>query len=297
METSLAQRSKDLERLKILGVTMPTGSMNSSQTSTSSSSSSKAENNNRNIDLQKKPSLSRESFSFTLTSGSTSNNRNNESAKAKAAAILQKKPIAKSNPNFIKYRGTEAGKKRSLEIVERESNDENQQKKQKLTEEVEKFKNERILQLMAAKSSHADLIEAHENNVQDQYFNKLEKKEAMEEKMLITTKMECKAVICLQCKYKAFSAAQRCKDEKHKLKVIDGEKRFYECEDCGNRTVTLFRIPKISCSNCSGSRWKRTGMIRDKTAIASQQLSIRGDEEIFLGSVQNNGNLNLCVVA
>lgn len=108
--------------------------------------------------------------------------------------------------------------------------------------------------------------------------------------------MECKAVICLQCKYKAFSAAERCKNERHKLKVVDAEKRFYECEDCGNRTITLFRIPKISCSNCQGSRWKRCGMIRDKSALkSSEPLSIRGDEETFIGSLQSNGNINLCV--
>lgn len=217
-------------------------------------------------------------------------------AKAKAAALLQKKPIAKANPNFVKYRGTEAGKKRAHEVIEETANDENAQKKRKLAEDIEKFKNERIRHILGAKSSHAELIEAHENNVQDQYFNKLEKKEAMEEKMLKTTKMECKAVICMQCKYKAFSAADRCKEERHPLKVIDAEKRFYECEDCGNRTITLFRIPKVSCSNCQGSRWKRTGMIRDKSAIQTgEPLSIRGDEEVFIGSLQSKGNINLCV--
>lgn len=114
--------------------------------------------------------------------------------------------------------------------------------------------------------------------------------------MLNTMKMECKAVICQQCKYTAFSAAQRCKDERHPLKVIDAQKRFYQCEDCGNRVTTLFRIPKDTCQNCHGSRWKRTGMIREKKVMrVADELSIRGDEEMYLGSVSAKGNMNLCV--
>lgn len=282
---------KDLERLKILNKNSPTSGLSQSPITPKLSAPSDS-----TVDLNKTPSLSRAGFSFSLGKSPVTGRGNNELAKAKAAAILQKKPVEKSNPNFIKYRGTEAGKKRAHSVLE--SEEENAQKKQKFAEEVEKFKNERIKLLLAARSSHSDLIAAHESNVQDQYFNKLEKKEAMEEKMLNTTKMECKAVVCLQCKYKAFSAAQRCRDENHKLKVIDAEKRFYECEDCGNRTITLFRIPKISCSTCQGSRWKRTGMIRDKSAINSgEPLSIRGDEEMFIGSVQTKGNINLCVAA
>lgn len=287
VETSSSQRMKDLERLKALNA--HASSPNSSQSATTSKVNPDLK---QSIDLSKFPSLSKDTFSFSI--GKTMGTSSNDMAKAKAAAILQKKPISKSNPNFIKYRGTDAGKKRAHSAIE--SEEESAQKKQKLAEEVEKFRNERIKTLLAARSSHADLIELHESNIQDQYFNKLEKKEAMEEKMVNTTKMECKAVICLQCKYKAFSAAERCKTERHPLKVIDGEKRFYECEDCGNRTITLFRIPKISCSNCQGSRWKRTGMIRDKSAIkTSEPLSIRGDEELFIGTLQSNGNINLCV--
>lgn len=294
VETTSAQRSKDLERLKSLngGTSSPSSSPSVVRQSPGGTLKSQAATT-PNLDLSKKPALSRDSFSFSISKGAMGKS-SNDLAKAKAAAILQKKPVEKTNPNFIKYRGTEAGKKRAHSAIE--SNDGSAEKKRKFEEEVEKFKNDRIKQILSTQSSHADLIEIHESNVQDQYFNKLEKKEAMEEKMLNTTKMECKAVICLQCKYKSFSAAERCKTERHKLKVVDAEKRFYECEDCGNRTVTLFRIPKISCSNCEGSRWKRTGMIRDKSTLKSgDQLAIRGDEETFLGSLQAKGNINLCV--
>lgn len=290
---------KDLERLKQLGIVPGSTPPPSSPSQPSKDSLTQARKSQ--IDLNKWPELSRDSFSFSLTrkSGGTPasspGNARNDLAKARAAAILQRKPIEKSNPNHIKYRGTETGRKRALDAIELLSPDERDRKKRKLAEEVEQFRNERIRQLVAAKSAHTDLVEVHENQVQDQYFNKLEKKEAMEEKMLGTTQMECKAVVCLQCKYKAFSAADRCKADKHPLKVIDALKRFYECEECGNRTVTLFRIPKVTCTNCSGSKWKRCGMIRDKSAIAKVQLSVRGDEETFIGSLATNGNLDLCV--
>lgn len=208
---------------------------------------------------------------------------------------MKKTPIEKSNPNLVKYRGTEKGKKRLLETLG--DDDEQAEAKRRKQAEVEAFKNERIQKILQAKSSHQDLVKARENNDRDNYFAKLEKKEMMEEKMMNTTKMECKAVICSICKYKAFSAADRCKTERHPLKVVDAEKRFFECEDCGNRTVSLFRIPKITCSNCQSSRWKRTGMMRVKKHKVGEHLSIRGDEETFLGSTQSQGNLNLCVAA
>lgn len=297
MESNASQRSRDLARLKALNV--DTSKFSLSQTAQQEESANLRDskpslsfNSNGHsmaLTLSTAPKLnSFTSLSFTMGKSS------NDLAKAKAAAILQKNPIEKSNPNFIKYRGN--AKKRAHTEISAPSDVNNAEKKQKLAEEVEKFKNDRIKQLLLARSSHSELIEAHEINVQDQYFNKLETKEAMEEKMLNTTKMECKAVICLQCKYKSFSAAQRCKDENHKLKVVDAEKRFFECEDCGNRTITLFLIPQNTCSNCEGSRWKRTGMIRDKSALKAQPLSIRGDEETFIGNTIN-ANINLCVAA
>lgn len=297
MESNSSQRSKDLARLKSLNV--DTSKFSSSQPATQEQSAS-LRNSRPSLSFSSNvqnmaPTLSAAPKLNSFTSLSFSIGKSsNDLAKAKAAAILQKNPLEKSNPNFIKYRGS--AKKRAHSEISAPADVDSAEKKQKLADEVEKFKNDRIKQLLQARSSHSDLIEAHENNVQDQYFNKLEKKEAMEEKMLNTTKMECKAVICLQCKYKSFSAAQRCKDEKHKLKVVDAEKRFFECEDCGNRTITLFLIPQTTCSNCEGSRWKRTGMIRDKSALKAQPLSIRGDEETFIGNVVN-ANINLCVAA
>lgn len=61
----------------------------------------------------------------------------------------------------------------------------------------------------------------------------------------------------------------RCKEEKHPLKVVDAEKHFFECADSGNRTVSLHKIPKFTCHNCRSSRWERAAMIKDKKVDAS----------------------------
>lgn len=57
------------------------------------------------------PKLSGGNFTIDLSMSS----KQAAVAKQKAINILKKKPIEKTNPNFVKHRGTEAGKKRALE--------------------------------------------------------------------------------------------------------------------------------------------------------------------------------------
>lgn len=112
--------------------------------------------------------------------------------------------------------------------------------------------------------------------------------------ILIFFLFQCKAVICRRCKYIYFSASDMCKKERHELKVVDAVKRFYQCGDCKSRTVTLFKIPRDPCTQCRSSNWKRTGMMKERFGYVGEQLSIRGDEEMFVGSA-HNANLNLLV--
>ncbi|CAG4987406.1 unnamed protein product [Parnassius apollo] len=222
-----------------------------------------------------------------------------ERTKLNAIKLIQKSGgITKIDPNNIK--GTNAGKKRALEKLNNSGSDENSCKKAKSNEES--YKNlkptmsERFKKILEATSAHHNLIQQHEDDEQEKYFNKLEKKEAMEEKMLNTFKLACKAVRCTKCKYTAFSASQMCKDEKHPLKVLDTFKRFFKCADCGNRTVSLELLPLHSCSNCSGSRWEKAPMMREKKVALSDALSIRGEEETFIGGLVSTGkNINLLV--
>ncbi|KOX77320.1 Protein MCM10 like protein [Melipona quadrifasciata] len=197
--------------------------------------------------------------------------------------------IKAKDPNKIrltKEEKLEKGKKRPREL----ENDE-KQKVKKLHVTSDKFK-----EMMQAKSTHTDLIEKSYEQEQDKYFSKLELKERMEEKMLTTYKVPCKAVKCITCKYTAFSASDMCKEQNHPLRVADAVKRFFKCGDCGNRTVSLDRIPSHSCIKCSSSNWTKAAMMDErKTNISVTALSIRGDEETFIGSMTKDANLNLLV--
>ncbi|XP_034101319.1 protein MCM10 homolog [Drosophila albomicans] len=309
VEASSKQRHQDLERLRLLRAenerfeqaskkeietktAAPSTPMPKSieAPSTPQSVPDKFKNRGFSFDASVTPKLSgSENFSFDLNVGA----RQAQSAKLRAAALLKKKPLEKVNPNST--RGTETGKRRAIDDLNDKFS--SSAKRQKLEEEErELMRKSRIERIMAATSSHSNLVEMREQEAQDDYFNKLERKEAMEEKMLNTYKMACKAVICQRCKYTAFSAAERCKAEKHPLKVVDAQKRFFQCKDCGNRTTTVFKLPKQSCSSCKGSRWERTAMIRErKVCTGRESLSVRGDEETFMGSLSSTANLNLLV--
>uniref|UniRef100_A0A1A9UPS9 Protein MCM10 homolog n=1 Tax=Glossina austeni TaxID=7395 RepID=A0A1A9UPS9_GLOAU len=237
------------------------------------------------------PRLSSENFCIEVNIGE----RKAQLAKMKALEVLKKKPVEKVDPNCI--RGTKQGKRRAIDELNERLMSSNAKRQKLVEEQRENERKTRIERIMAASSSHSNLVDMLDREEQEKYFNKLEKKEALEEKMLNTYKVPCKAVICKLCKYTAFSAAERCKEAKHPLKVVDAEKRFFECEDCGNRTATVFKLPKTSCKNCQGSRWKRAAMIRERKTVnvGSENLSIRGDEELFIGSITGKANLNLLV--
>jgi len=230
--------------------------------------------------------------------------KSSQKARLKALSYVRAKgAIAKEDPNKLEL----ANKKKALgskrpEQVKRkiaqvvEVSDVERKKMKTCEEEKETEKMAEFRALMAVTSKHVDLVTKADDEAKDEYFNKLEKKEQMEEKMLNTFKVACKAVTCTLCKYTAFSASDRCKEERHPLKVSDATKRFFKCADCGNRTCCLELFPLKTCSNCNSSRWEKAAMIRErKVDISAETLSIRGGEEKFIGSVVSGANLNLLV--
>lgn len=207
-------------------------------------------------------------------------------AKLNAYKYVQRNgPIKRQDPNSVRSQS----KKRSLE----ECNSSDKNKKQKIEENG--FYSERFKKIMMLQSKHTDLLEDYDNEQAEKYFEKLEKKEKLEEKMAATHKIACKAVRCLQCKYISFSASELCKNEKHPLKVFDSVKRFYKCNDCKNRTVTLDMVPLKPCNKCGSGNWIKAGMINEKTVDTVHKLSIRGDEQTFLNSNISSTNLDLLV--
>ena len=96
-------------------------------------------------------------------------------------------------------------------------------------------------QLLNAKSSHADFLEETQEG---EYFSKLERKEAIENKLLSTFHIPTSAVMCRECKYVALSQSGFCKEKRHLIRIVKANKRFFKCKDCGNRTMSLDRLPK-----------------------------------------------------
>ncbi|XP_026472552.1 protein MCM10 homolog isoform X1 [Ctenocephalides felis] len=296
IEVTSKQRDKDLKRLQILKEYMPECStrlvnnvMNneleiSNKTAIKDSNHANSTNCN-NIFIPKLSSDNGKIINLNIDAHKTVNKAN-----FKALEWVKKNgPIKKTDPSNLK--GTILGKKRILE----ELNHDQINKKMKV-EEKTSFRSDRFKKLMEASSINEHLVTLAENEKQKKYFDILEKKEAMEEKMLNTFKVACKAVSCSVCKYTSFSASEKCKKERHQLKVTDSFKRFFQCQDCSNRTVTLDKIPKFSCKNCQSSHWVRAPMMKERIVKStSQVLSIRGDEEKFIGSVMSESNINLLV--
>lgn len=185
LELNVSQRKKDLERLKKLQGTETPQMIFSSKFHAAATPAPEAPKRDANFI----PKLSNGNLMFSLSIPV----KKNELAKQRAAAILKKKPLEPSNPNLIKYRGTDAGKKRLVDDLRTSSIDleENEAKKMKLSDADEtKRRKEYLLKMMNATSSHAGLVEDKESERREKCFNAMEKKEAMEERMENTMEMK-----------------------------------------------------------------------------------------------------------
>jgi len=149
--------------------------------------------------------------------------------------------------------------------------------------------------LRSRKSKNQHLLNEAELEAADKYFDTMEKRDEMEEKMLSTFEMKTKAVTCHVCNYTAFKASDICKQEQHRYKVIDAVKRFYHCKDCKKRVTCLTKLPKEACTKCGGSSWVRSGMIAERKGpkLGGENLSVRGNEEGWLGGTIMNANIDI----
>ncbi|KAF5287199.1 hypothetical protein FQA39_LY16018 [Lamprigera yunnana] len=312
LELQAGQREKDLERIKQLGINIPIADnakvefndKHSQDVSVVGSKSyaleviKKLKETSKDVSKPKKSDvasmgvLKNSSVNVPVLTGSTQFEVDlnaplprKECTKAKKIALAwvqNNGPIEKMDPNGVRGKPTKR-KLTDLDVIPEE-------KKAKIQEN--EFFSDRFKKMIAATSSHANLLEEMENEKQQQYFQKLEMKERMEDKMLSTYKVPCKAVTCLKCKYTNFSASDLCKTDKHPLKVFNATKRFFKCGKCGNRTVSLSVVPMDACKNCGSGKWERTSMMRErKDGIVAPTLSIRGGEQKFVNSVVTDSHL------
>nr|XP_010305914.1 PREDICTED: protein MCM10 homolog [Balearica regulorum gibbericeps] len=208
--------------------------------------------------------------------------------------------LAKTDPNSIKRKRADVGD--VLEIVERvEKNvaqpqgteaendmDELEPTQKKRREQLAYLESEEFQKILNAKSKHTDVLKEAEAELQEQYFQPLVKKEEMEEKMRSIKEVKCRVVTCKTCNYTYFKPLETCVQDNHDYHWHDAIKRFFKCP-CGNRAITLDRLPKKPCSTCGLFKWERDGMLKEKKGpkIGGETLLPRGEEQPkFLNSLK-----------
>lgn len=160
--------------------------------------------------------------------------------------------------------------------------------RKKRREQLAYLESEEFQKILKAKSKHTDILKEAEAELQKSYFEPLVKKEQMEEKMRATREVKCRVVTCRTCTYTHFKPLETCVSEQHNLHWHDGVKRFFKCP-CGNRTISLDKLPNKHCRNCGLYKWERDGMLKEKTGpkIGGETLLPRGEEHAkFLNSLK-----------
>ncbi|XP_071590200.1 protein MCM10 homolog [Heliangelus exortis] len=202
--------------------------------------------------------------------------------------------LAKTDPNSVKRKRADVDD--VLEIVERvEKNvaqpqdmDELEPAQKKQRGQLAYLESEEFQKILNAKSKHTGVLKEAEAELQEQYFQPLVKKEEMEEKMRSIKELKCRVVTCKTCNYTYFKPLETCVQENHDYHWHDAIKRFFKCP-CGNRTISLDRLPKKPCSTCGLFKWERDGMLKEKKGpkIGGETLLPRGEEQPkFLNSLK-----------
>ncbi|XP_070557495.1 protein MCM10 homolog isoform X2 [Ptychodera flava] len=215
-------------------------------------------------------------------------------AKRKAVAIVTAKgPLKKQDPNAaeksrkLDTKTQEQIQKRVADNIQdspHQGKSEQPRKKRKFlgSDLAEMDTNsEDFLRVVQAQSKYSALLHEVEDDLQEKYFNELEKKEKLETKMSSILEKVCKVVSCHQCKYTYFSPAARCKQENHSLKWHEAKQRFFLCKDCKTKMFTFNKIPNTSCRNCGGSKFDRTSMLTERKGprLGGETLLLRGEEQ------------------
>nr|XP_006818837.1 PREDICTED: protein MCM10 homolog [Saccoglossus kowalevskii] len=214
------------------------------------------------------------------------------SAKSRATAFWKSKgPASRDDPNAVGKKITPDKVTQINKRVERDrrlSQDESPpseqpRKKKKFLgtdlSEIDKH-SEEFQNMVKAKSKHSELVHEVEADLQEKYFQELEKKEKLETRATSIMEKVCKVVSCKQCQYTYFSPSERCKKENHSLKWHETKQRYYQCKKCKTRMFTFNMLPTGSCRNCGNTQFERTGMMSERKVpkLESETLLLRGEE-------------------
>ncbi|XP_038273857.1 protein MCM10 homolog [Dermochelys coriacea] len=215
----------------------------------------------------------------------------NDLAEAKKLAAIRKlrakgQILNKTNPNSVKRKRSDLAE--VLEITERveknipssQAADELEPAQKKHREQLAYLESEEFQKILNAKSKHLGVLKEAEAELQERYFEPLVKKEQLEETMKNIKEVKCRIVTCKTCKYTYFKLRETCVKENHEYHWHDGVKRFFKCP-CGNRALSLDKLPKKTCSACGLFKWERDGMLKEKKGpkIGGETLLPRGEEQ------------------
>ncbi|XP_048358208.1 protein MCM10 homolog isoform X2 [Sphaerodactylus townsendi] len=221
-------------------------------------------------------------------------------AEAKKIAAINKlrakgRILSKIDPNSIKRKRSnsdilETAEKIQKNISASEDNDTDavEPVQKKRCEQLSYLESEEFQEILHARSKHTGVLKEFEAEMQERYFEPLVKKEQMEEKMRSIRELKCRVVTCKTCKYTYFKPLDSCVEQNHDYHWHDGVKRFFKCP-CGNRAISLDRLPKKHCSNCGLFKWEHDGMLKEKKGpkIGGETLLLRGEEHHkFLNSMK-----------
>uniref|UniRef100_A0A6J0TYM1 Protein MCM10 homolog n=1 Tax=Pogona vitticeps TaxID=103695 RepID=A0A6J0TYM1_9SAUR len=223
-------------------------------------------------------------------------------AEAKKIAAINKlrakgRILSKVDPNSIKRKRSDLDTLEISERVEKNTHvSEGMENTANAVEPAEKKRRQQLAYLESdefqeifnARSKHLGVLKEFEAEMQERYFEPLVKKEQMEEKMRSIREVKCRVATCKTCKYTYFKLLDSCVEQNHDYHWHNGIKRFFKCP-CGNRAISLDKLPKKHCSNCGLFKWERDGMLKEKKGpkIGGETLLPRGEEQAkFLNSIK-----------
>lgn len=142
----------------------------------------------------------------------------------------------------------------------------------------------RVLELLAKRSKHANEADEMENQMAMDHLTSLEKREAVE--MVATSCMELKEVkvfSCSLCKYTARNRSAFCIKQGHAATSHLADKRFFKCKECSYKISCYSLLPTRRCQQCKNMNWERISMVQERKVILdTEKLEVRGEERVFI---------------
>ena len=231
-------------------------------------------------------------------------------AKIRAIEMVRQRAIDRQNPNVVKktlspldmiLKRVDANLNTPDEVLnlDPKANDPNnslwmngdnsREKRKRAEEEIQakRRKMEAMDEIMKRRSNHEHEVEAAELKAVDQYFNVMEPKEKLDERLTGVTEIRTNVVVCRHCDYVAQSQSDFCRSKAHQVQRKNVLKRVFRCKHCKTRTQTFDQLLPVKRCGCGSDQFEKVSMRDERSApkLDSEKLKIRGEEIKFLNSL------------